>query len=215
MNTPRTTGRDANRSRPYQAKAENGRSCWVGWRHHLSGHAADVLSPAHSVRQISRVPDARLQLRRLDVLELLTNWRGLARTEADGSSVFHLVFLTYNATGLAAKVAVSDLYRLLLGVLCVWRLTHLLQAEDGPWDLVVRLRRAAGDGFSGRLLDCFYCLSLWIAVPIAWAIGWSVTDSVLLCLAFSGGAILLERATSAPPTAQSDARVAQTTYEED
>ena len=109
----------------------------------------------------------------------------------------------------------SDLYRLLLGVLCVWRLTHLLQAEDGPWDLVVRLRRAAGDGFSGRLLDCFYCLSLWIAVPIAWAIGWSVTDSVLLCLAFSGGAILLERATSAPPTAQSDARVAQTTYEED
>lgn len=29
-------------------------------------------------------------------------------------------------------------YGLSLAVLCVWRLTHLLQAEDGPWDLVIR-----------------------------------------------------------------------------
>jgi hypothetical protein len=89
----------------------------------------------------------------------------------------------------------SDLYRLLLGVLCVWRLTHLLQAEDGPWDVVVRLRQAAGNGWWGRLLDCFYCLSLWIAVPIAWAIGSSVTEGVLLWLAFSAAQFFLERST--------------------
>ena len=62
-------------------------------------------------------------------------------------------------------------YWLTLGVLAVWRLTHLLNAEDGPWDTVVRLRLWLAAGFWGRLLDCFYCLSLWIALPLALAIG--------------------------------------------
>jgi hypothetical protein len=87
-------------------------------------------------------------------------------------------------------------YRLLLGVLCTWRVTHLFQAEDGPWDVIVRIRRAAGDGVFGRLLDCFYCLSLWVSAPVAWVIGQSVVERVLLWLAFSGGAILLERSTA-------------------
>ena len=47
-------------------------------------------------------------------------------------------------------------YRFSLGTLCVWRITHLLDAEDGPWDVVVRLRRRAAEGFWGQLLDCFY-----------------------------------------------------------
>lgn len=46
-------------------------------------------------------------------------------------------------------------YELLLAVLAVWRVTHLLHAEDGPWDAVVRLRGWAGDGFLGRMMDCF------------------------------------------------------------
>jgi hypothetical protein len=92
----------------------------------------------------------------------------------------------------------NDLYRLLLGVLCTWRLTHLLQAEDGPWDVSVRLRRAAGGGFFGRLLDCFYCLSLWIAFPVAWMIRQNVFDLALLWPALSGGAILLERCAVRP-----------------
>jgi hypothetical protein len=47
-------------------------------------------------------------------------------------------------------------------------LTHLFAAEDGPGDVVVRLRRAAGTGFWASLLDYCYCLSLWIAAPFAW-----------------------------------------------
>ena len=58
-------------------------------------------------------------------------------------------------------------YWLVLGILGVWRITHLFYAEDGPWDIFVRLRKLAGSGFWGKLLDCFYCLSLWIAVPFA------------------------------------------------
>jgi hypothetical protein len=86
-------------------------------------------------------------------------------------------------------------YGLLLGVLAVWRVTHLLNAEDGPWDLVVRLRQRVGDGFFGRLLDCFYCLSLWVAAPFAVLLGGAASEVVLLWLAMSGGAALLERAT--------------------
>ena len=90
----------------------------------------------------------------------------------------------------------TDLYRLLLGVLCVWRITHLFQAEDGPWDVIASIRRAAGDGFWGHLLDCFYCLSLWVSMPVAWVIGRTAMERGLMWLAFSGGAILAERSTS-------------------
>jgi hypothetical protein len=94
-------------------------------------------------------------------------------------------------------------YRLTVGILCVWRITHLLNAEDGPWDLMVRLRRGAGAGFWGSLLDCFYCLSLWIAVPFALLLVEGRRERLLLWLSLSAGAILLERATTrsehAPP----------------
>ena len=90
-------------------------------------------------------------------------------------------------------------YWLLLGVLCVWRITHLLQAEDGPWDAFVRLRRVAGTGFWGRLLDCFYCLSLWISVPFAVVLGTTIAERILLWPALSAGAIVLERVTNREP----------------
>jgi uncharacterized protein DUF1360 len=87
-----------------------------------------------------------------------------------------------------------------IGVLGVWRITHLLAAEDGPWDLVARLRARAGAGFFGKLLDCFYCLSLWIAMPFALALSAEWLERGLLWPALSGGAILLERVTSRPAT---------------
>jgi hypothetical protein len=83
--------------------------------------------------------------------------------------------------------------RLALGTLATWRLVHLLAAEDGPWDLVARLRRRAGDGRWGRLLDCFYCLSLWVAAPLALLLGTSWRERGLLWLSLSAGAILIER----------------------
>lgn len=86
-------------------------------------------------------------------------------------------------------------YELLLGILSVWRITHLLQAEDGPWDSVVHLRQKAGDGFYGQLLDCFYCLSVWVAAPLALLLGDGKSKRILLWPALSAGAILLERVT--------------------
>ena len=93
-------------------------------------------------------------------------------------------------------------YRLVLGSLGVWRITHLLAAEDGPWNWVVRLRRAAGEGFWGKLLDCFACLSLWVAAPFAAALGRDWLERTLFWLGFSAAAILLEKITNRPPPVQ-------------
>jgi len=87
-------------------------------------------------------------------------------------------------------------YWLILGVLAAWRITHLLNAEDGPWDLLVKLRRLAGNGVFASLLDCFYCLSLWVAAPLAWFLGDGYKQRLLLWPAISAGAILLQKATS-------------------
>lgn len=90
-------------------------------------------------------------------------------------------------------------YWFMLGVLAVWRVTHLLQAEDGPGDVIARLRSRLGRGFLGRLLDCFYCLSVWVAFPMAAAIGQTWWERALLWPALSGGAALLQRATERTP----------------
>lgn len=89
------------------------------------------------------------------------------------------------------------LYALVLGSLAVWRVTHLFNAEDGPFDLIVRLRRLAGSGVVGKLLDCFYCLSLWVAIPFALLLEDTLKQRVLLWLALSGAAGLLQRLSSA------------------
>jgi uncharacterized protein DUF1360 len=84
-------------------------------------------------------------------------------------------------------------YWFLLGALAVWRITHLLQAEDGPWDSLVGLRRMAGRSFIGALLDCFYCLTIWIAAPFAYWLGEGWKEKLLLWPALSAAGILLER----------------------
>ncbi len=85
-------------------------------------------------------------------------------------------------------IGVSEL---IIGVLAVWRITYLLHAEDGPADLLARFRRALGSGVMGKAVQCFYCLSVWIAFPFALVLtpGWR--ERLLLWPALSAGAILL------------------------
>lgn len=86
----------------------------------------------------------------------------------------------------------------ILSGLAVWRLTHLFAKEDGPFDIIFRLRKAAGAGFFGNLLDCFYCLSIWIALPFGIWLGDGWGEKLLYWLALSGIACLAEQATSDP-----------------
>ncbi len=87
-------------------------------------------------------------------------------------------------------------YWLTLGILAVWRITHLLHAEDGPWNVLGKFRLRLGAGVLGQMLDCFYCASVWIALPVAWVIGDTPGERLLLWPALSGAAALLQRATT-------------------
>ena len=87
-----------------------------------------------------------------------------------------------------------------VGALAVWRLTHLFTEEDGPGRLFARLRAAlAPGGFWSSLLSCFYCFSLWVALPFAWAASderWA--RRIVGWLAMSGAACLLQCVSSKP-----------------
>lgn len=76
----------------------------------------------------------------------------------------------------------------------MWRITHLLSAEDGPWDSVFRFRKQLGQGFFGALLDCFYCLSIWIAIPFAVWMSNNWMNGIIHWLAISGGACIIQKA---------------------
>ena len=84
-------------------------------------------------------------------------------------------------------------FEFILATLAVWRFSHLIAAEDGPFELIASLRRKAGTGSWGRLLDCFYCLSIWIAIPFAVLLGVTRRQKFLLWPALSAAAILLNR----------------------
>jgi hypothetical protein len=87
---------------------------------------------------------------------------------------------------------------LALGVLATWRVTHLLAREDGPGHVVLRLRVRLGSGRLGDLMDCFLCLSFWVAAPPAVLLVRGRREALVAWLGLSGAACLLERATSDP-----------------
>ncbi|MFQ5528618.1 MAG: hypothetical protein ACE5GX_20480 [Thermoanaerobaculia bacterium] len=88
--------------------------------------------------------------------------------------------------------------RFLLAALAVWRITHLLIREDGPWKLVARLRGWFEGGFWGGLLGCFKCLSVWVAIPFAFFVSGDWVERAVAWLALSGLAILLEEQLTGP-----------------
>lgn len=78
----------------------------------------------------------------------------------------------------------------------VWRITHLISSEDGPFDIIIRFRKLLGESFWGKLMDCFYCLSIWVALLCACFAASTVKGAIILTLYYSGVAILLERLTN-------------------
>ena len=83
-------------------------------------------------------------------------------------------------------------FRFLVAALATWRVTHLLALEDGPFDVLARLRGALGR--AGGLLDCFQCLSLWIAAPLALLVTRRASSWWYVWLALSAAACLIQRA---------------------
>jgi hypothetical protein len=89
--------------------------------------------------------------------------------------------------------------RFAVAALATWRVTHLLAEEDGPADVVLRARTAAGASQLGELMDCFACMSLWVAMPLTRiASRGSLGERATCWLALSGAACLLQAASSGP-----------------
>jgi hypothetical protein len=90
--------------------------------------------------------------------------------------------------------------------LTVFRVTHLLVVDDGPFGVFCMLREAAGvfdengtivvtkEWLWSGLLSCHWCLSVWIALPMAllWR-GLSLTVFPAW-MALAGASALLEEA---------------------
>ena len=94
----------------------------------------------------------------------------------------------------STQTSLGPVARLGLAALTVWRVTHLISHEDGPFQAIARMRHRLGDGFFGQLSDCFACTSVWVAAPVAAALRpRRATDLLLSWLALSGAACLLQR----------------------
>lgn len=99
-------------------------------------------------------------------------------------------------------ISESQWLQFTLVALATWRVTHMLAREDGPGDVFARVRVRIGNGFFGKLMDCFYCLSIWIAAPFALFVSRQPALWLLAWLALSGAACLLERIGGEPVVIQ-------------
>jgi hypothetical protein len=80
-----------------------------------------------------------------------------------------------------------------VGALATWRVAHLIAREDGPADIVFRVRLAVGQGLLAQAMDCFHCVALWVAAPVAFVVADSAAGWLVAWLALAGAASLAER----------------------
>lgn len=101
------------------------------------------------------------------------------------------------------------LYWFILGSLTAWRISYLLTSESGPRDVFANTRRRFSTGILGGAVNCLYCMSIWVSAPLAWILGETVMEHLLLWPALSAAAIVIER------TVHRDAGSATAHYYED
>jgi hypothetical protein len=92
--------------------------------------------------------------------------------------------------------------RIVVAVLAVWKVCQVLAYEDGPWDLMIWLRRHLHPGqgrdplkirsMLSQGLNCVACSSVWIAWLPAWWIASGWKEWAVLWLAIAGAATILD-----------------------
>lgn len=86
----------------------------------------------------------------------------------------------------------------LLALLGIYRLSHMIAMEDGPFDVFAGLRDRAGQrDWVGRGLHCPLCISFWLALSMS---GWLALADLMLWqlfwlvwLGIAGGCLVLHR----------------------
>jgi Protein of unknown function (DUF1360) len=96
-------------------------------------------------------------------------------------------------TDLNAAATAGFWAHFVLAALATWRVSHLVVSEDGPWEVFARVRQWLGNSTVGRLVDCFGCVSMWVAAPISLFVFRRPMELLVCWLAVSGAAFLLER----------------------
>lgn len=92
----------------------------------------------------------------------------------------------------------------LIGILATFRITSLFVSEAGPFDVFSKLRDAAGVVYDDRsqpqganevakALTCVWCASVYAGGAIALLQGYRGRQMVLRALAYSAGAIVIDR----------------------
>lgn len=77
--------------------------------------------------------------------------------------------------------------------LAVWRLTALLCYEEGPFKLVVWLRKLLAQIGLGQLVVCFHCSAFWVSLGmVSVFFQWTYNTPVVI-LAVAGAASITER----------------------
>lgn len=81
------------------------------------------------------------------------------------------------------------LLTLLILILATWRISSLLTNEDGPYKILVRLRKLT------KAFDCLWCMSIWVGLLITGLYWYKPGLVTLLCLPFalSAGGIAWEK----------------------
>jgi hypothetical protein len=82
---------------------------------------------------------------------------------------------------------------LVIATLAVYRISHLITLEEGPFGVVAWLRGQIDANqfhWTGRGVRCVLCVSFWLAGLLALWLGWSWLD----WLGIAGGVALAHRA---------------------
>lgn len=94
---------------------------------------------------------------------------------------------------------------LFAGILATWRVSSLIAREEGPWEVLTRLRYLLGERYNERsqpygttmiskLAGCIWCNSIWVGLLVVLIYELSPTAYlwVTMPLSLSAGAIALE-----------------------
>jgi hypothetical protein len=105
---------------------------------------------------------------------------------------------------LLSEVMGNPIVRVVVGVFACYRLTQLITIDDGPLNIFVWLRTAAGvydrgstgrpQRMLGKLYGCPWCIGVWVALAITYFVlnSFLVSDLFLLILAIAGGQAYLQ-----------------------
>lgn len=91
----------------------------------------------------------------------------------------------------------SNIFITIMSMLAIWRAVRMLQDEEGPFAIFSRLQAwvySQPDVIGGvyRAFTCFYCLSMWIAIPFAIYLTSNFANFIIYWLGLSAGAIIID-----------------------